>query len=401
MNRSSETANGVAAALPPTTRYVDGEMAEISRSFDWLKAVSPLGTHDLWRDFRAGSYRREPRFRYPDPGIDIAATRERLLGLPIREVEDPVFEALLAEKQHELDRHLELMELRDTGGFMQVSIDLFGVAAPDLYASARHILETVPADADGTAEWVGTDEIIAAAEAQFEHYRRHCADFSAEVEVSDDITAGLMVSKGTLMVCDGLRLPRDRLDALLHHEIGTHIVTFHNGGHQPLQQLQSGLAHYDELQEGLGVLAEYLAGNLSAIRLRTLAARVVAVRLLTDGADFVDVFEALRSEYGFKGRSSFIITTRVFRGGGLTKDVVYLRGLRDLIEYLREGHPFERLFVGKFSLSELPAIKMLHRKGQLEPPSLLPSYLHNAQAQDRLAECGNIPLDHLYQRLVA
>lgn len=387
--------------LPPAAHLVDDEMARISLEFDWLKAVSPLGTAQLWDDFRASGCRETPRFRYPEPGIDIGRTRQRLLELPIRDIEDPVLEALLAEKQHELDRHLELIELRATVGFLQVSIDLFGVAAPDLYATAQHILDAVPADATPISECVSVDEVRAAAHRQFAHYRARCPDFAAEVEISDDITAGLMVSKDKLVVCTTLRIPRDRLDALLHHEIGTHIVTFHNGSHQPLQQLQFGLAHYDELQEGLGVLAEYLAGNLPASRLRTLAARVVAVRRLTEGASFSDVYHELRTRHRFAGRAAFVISTRVFRGGGLTKDVVYLRGLRELIEYLREGHAFDRLFVGKFSLAELPAIERLHRNRQLAPPALLPSYLHNAQAEQRLAECVDVPLEHLYQRLVA
>jgi uncharacterized protein (TIGR02421 family) len=161
------------------------------------------------------------------------------------------------------------------------------------------------------------------------------------------------------------------------------------------------LAHYDELQEGLGVLSEYLAGNLSALRLRTLAARVVAVRMLTDGADFKDVFEAMRGRCGFGDRAAFTIAIRVFRGGGLTKDIVYLRGLRDLLAYLREGNPFEPLFLGKFSLSQLTAMRELGAKGQLLPPRLLPSYVHNAAAQQRLSDCACIPLDQLYQRLVA
>ena len=387
--------------LPATARHVDEEMAAISRSFDWLKAVSPLGTHVLWDEFSADGCRREPRFRYLPPEIDIAETRERLLALPIREIEHPIVEALLAEKQHELDRHLELMELRGTNGFMQVSIDLFGAAAPDLYAEALHILDVVASDGAGKADFVDTRQIMAAAEAQFRHYRRQCPDFCAEVEISDDITAGMMVSKGKLLITEHLRVPRDRLVALLHHEIGTHLLTFHNGSRQPLKQLQFGLAHYDELQEGLGVLSEYLAGNLSAQRLRILAARVVAVRLLTEGASFVDVYNALRSRHGFSGRAAFVITTRVFRGGGLTKDVVYLRGLRDLIDYLREGHSFEHLFIGKFSLSELPALRKLRKERQLVPPALLPGYLDDADARQRLADCGDVPLDHLYQRMVA
>lgn len=397
----SRAAHPAPEPLPPTARNVDEAMAAISRSFDWLRAVSPLHTDELWQEFRAGGYRHAPRFRYPELEIDIAATRDRLLALPVREIEHPVFEALLAEKQRELDRHLELMELRGTDGFLQASIDLFGEAAPDLHAEALHILDAVAPDGSRLGERADTAHVVAAAEAQLRHYRELCPDFPAEIEISDDITAGLMVSRGKLLVAEGLRVPCDRLDALLHHEVGTHLLTWHNGGHQPLKQLQFGLAHYDELQEGLGVLSEYLAGNLSAARLRTLAARVVAVRLLTEGAEFADVFDTLRSRHGFGGRPAFVITTRVFRGGGLTKDVVYLRGLRDLIAYLREGHDFEHLFIGKFSLPELPALRKLRKEKRIVPPALLPSYLHNASAQQRLAQCGEVPLDHLYQRMVA
>jgi uncharacterized protein (TIGR02421 family) len=312
-----------------------------------------------------------------------------------------VFKALLAEKQRELDRQLELVELRDTDGFLPVSTELFGTATAELHADARHILDVVPPAPKKTVQFADVMHITEAALKHFEHYRQESPDFSAYVKCSTDITAGLMVSNNTLFVSEDARIPRERLDALLHHEIGTHILTWYNGGHQALRQLQCGLAHYDELQEGLGVLAEYLAGNLSALRLRTLAARVVAVRLVSDGAAFPDVFDTLRAAYGFGGRMAFILTTRVFRGGGLTKDVVYLRGLKRLLEYLREGHPFEQLLIGKFSLSQLPAIRKLEATGWLAAPRLMPAYTHNAAAQRRLAECVEVPLDGLYQRLVA
>jgi uncharacterized protein (TIGR02421 family) len=387
--------------LPPVAEYVDAQMAGISKSFNWLRAVSPCDTTGLWENFVSSDFKAEPRFRYRDPGIDIASIRDRLDALPIRDIEDPVFKALLAEKQRELDRQLELIELRGTQGFLQVSSDLFGIAEADLYAEALHVLDVVPPDRRTIGSWVDAEHIVSSALAQFAFYQRQCPDFTADVTRCRDITSGLMVSNNTLLVSEQVRIPRERVDALLHHEIGTHILTWYNGGHQPLQQLQTGLAHYDELQEGLGVLAEYLAGNLSAVRLRTLAARVVAVRLFTDGATFREVFETLRASYAFSGRSAFIVTTRVFRGGGLTKDVVYLRGLKDLLAYLREGHPFEQLLVGKFSLSELPAIRKLDSMRLLEPPRMLPAYLHNAAAQRRLAECTETPLEALYQRLVA
>lgn len=387
--------------LPEVTAYVDRCLVDISRQVDWLRYVTPERPEALWREFRESRFEVVPHFNYADPAIDTGTARQQLRELPIEEIESPVYEALLAEKRRELDRQLELIGLRGTDGFLQVSIDLFGVADAELHTAARHILDEVESCETSENGFVDAEHVAGAAHAQIAFYRKQCADFSAAVIRSVDIVAGLMVSNGNLLVSEDICIRRTRLDALLHHEIGTHILTHYNGGRQALKQLGAGLAHYDELQEGLGVLSEYLAGNLSPRRLRTLAARVVAVRMLTDGAAFNDVFDAMREQYGFGDRTAFTIAIRVFRGGGLTKDIVYLRGLRDLLAYLREGHPFEPLFLGKFSLCQLTAMRELGMAGQLLPPRLLPSYLHNAAAQQRLSDCIRIPLDHLYQRLVA
>lgn len=387
--------------LPEVTAQVDRRLVDISRQVDWLRSVTPERPGELWRDFRDSRFKLAPKFNYADPIVDIRYARKELLDLPIGEIESPVYEALLAEKRRELDRQLELIGLRGTDGFLQVSIDLFGVADAELHAAARHILDVVESCEARENGFVDAEHVAGAAHAQIASYRKQCPDFSAAVIRSVDIVAGLMVSDGNLLVSEDVCIPRDRLDALLHHEIGTHILTHYNGARQALKQLGAGLAHYDELQEGMGVLSEYLAGNLSPLRLRTLAARVVAVRMLTDAAAFNDVFEAMRGQYGFGDHTAFTIAVHVFRGGGLTKDIVYLRGLRDLLAYLREGNPFEPLFLGKFSLCQLTAMRELGKAGQLLPPRLLPSYLHNAAAQQRLSDCVRTPLDHLYQGLVA
>ena len=83
------------------------------------------------------------------------------------------------------------------------------------------------------------------------------------VEVRDDST-GVMVSNGNLLIAPTAVVPSYQVQPLLHHEIGTHIVTHVNGSCQPLRLLGAGLAGYDETQEGLAVLAEHLAGGLTA-----------------------------------------------------------------------------------------------------------------------------------------
>ena len=164
-----------------------------------------------------------------------------------------------------------------------------------------------------------------------------------------------------------------RIEALLHHEVGTHVVTHVNGAHQPLHVLASGLAGHDETQEGLAVLAEHLVGGLTPSRLRQLAARVVAVHLMVDGVPFEDVHATLVSN-GIPHLQAFTTAVRVFRAGGLTKDAVYLRGLLELIDHLSTGGDLDTLLLGKMPLTAVPLVGDLHRRGaaarRAPPPSL-------------------------------
>merc|ERR1711974_198770 len=147
--------------------------------------------------------------------------------------------------------------------------------------------------------------------------------------------------------------------SLLQHEIGTHALTYFNGSQQSLSQMAAGFADYDALQEGIAVLSEYLIGGLSGNRLRILAGRVVAGDALLSGADFKQVFNLLYSEYGFSKEHAFNITSRMFQGGGFLKDIIYLKGLVELRDYLIDGGELEPLLAGKFALKHVDVIKDL------------------------------------------
>jgi uncharacterized protein (TIGR02421 family) len=153
---------------------------------------------------------------------------------------------------------------------------------------------------------------------------------------------------------------------------------------QPLCQLYTGLPGYEELQEGLAVLAEYLVGGLGRSRLRMLAARVLAVERLTRGGTFVDIFREIHRTHGFGRRAAFTITMRVFRGGGFTKDSVYLRGLQKLLRYLAKGGAYEPLFAGKVGLAHVPLIQELQWRETLRPEPFLPRYLESGEGVGRL-----------------
>lgn len=383
--------------LPPVAASVDRELTRLDAEVDWLLALSPIQNDVLWKDFQASGFRRLGPLRYAPVHLDLHATREELLDLPVEDIESPVLSALLSEKQRELDRQIELVRLRGTDGFLDASLDLFGGVEPRLLELARGILDAVDAG-DPLPDDAGIDDVLAATEAEIAWYREHCEGFAIKLEIDDDLNSSMMVSHGTFYVDGEVRLPRARIQPLIQHEIGTHILTRHNGHKQPLKQLEVGLAHYDPLQEGLGVLGEYLAGFLPGERLRTLAARVVAVDMAISGSDVPAIFGHLREDHGFDEDEAFDTAVRALRGGGLTKDAVYLGGLRDLVEYLHNDGDFERLFVGKFALPQCRSLDKLADEGWLRPPELMPRYLSDPAAVQRLKSCRVTPVEELFHK---
>ncbi len=365
---------------------VDEQLAFVSSQFDFLLQVTPINSHRAWRQFRANRFERLPDFHYLPTPVNPAVLKRKLYAIPIERVEDPALHQLFREKQEELDRQITMIRDRNTPAFLLGSRQLFGDVEDDLYRLAQKLLDEIPSrsrSGDG-GEKVDARMFLDHAEVEFRHYQAISAGFQATAEITPAV-AGIMVSRGKLLINQDLQIPRSRLAALLHHEIGTHLLTYFNGRAQPFRQLYTGLAGYDELQEGLAVLSEYLVNGLSKSRMRQLAARVVATKQLIDGATFIDTFRLLDRDYDFSQRNAFSITMRVYRGGGLTKDAVYLRGLNAILKYLACGGDLDPLFVGKLSADHIPIIKELQLRKVLQPPPWMPRYLGEEAAQQRLA----------------
>ena len=147
--------------------------------------------------------------------------------------------------------------------------------------------------------------------------------------------------------------------------------------------MYSGFAGYEQMQEGIAVLAEYLVGGLNINRLRLLAARVVAVDALIKGAGFIECFNLLKKDYGFASKTSFNIAMRVYRGGGYTKDAIYLKGIIQVLNYIKNGGTIENLYAGKYALEHVPLIKELEQLRILQK-SFLPEYLLSKDAKEKI-----------------
>jgi len=386
----------VARPLPPVAAHVDDALAALDARLDWLLALSPLDSVGLWNAFESSGRTLEPALRYVDLETDLPATRRALDALPVDGIESSALQTLLTEKQRELGRMIDLVEQRDGPGFVDASVALFGAVEPELLALAERILATVGSGEPLPAD-CGIDEVRSQVDDEIAWYRAQAPDFHVDVVVDTDISSMLMVSHGTFYIDGNIRLPRARVQPLIQHEIGTHVVTRHNGRQQALRQLEVGLAHYDPMQEGLGVLGEFLAGYLPGERLRILAARVVATSMAADGEGLPAIFACLHETHDLPTDDAFDVAVRARRGGGLTKDAVYLRGLRDLLAYLHAGGEFDALFLGKFALPQLELLDALVDDGWIVPPALLPRYAAQDDFRSRLDACRRTPVEHLFQ----
>ncbi|MEX2582367.1 MAG: tyrosine/phenylalanine carboxypeptidase domain-containing protein [Gemmatimonadota bacterium] len=381
--------------VPDAVWAIDRDLCRIEHSFDFLLLSSPVNRDHAWEQFRASGFERNPDFHYRLLPIDPDLMKRRLFDLEIEAIDDPALADLFEDKRQELDTQFSMLRERGTAGFRYSSHRLYGTVDDHLLRTAKDLLDNVtipPRQVGRTVDAMGFRQ---AAVEELDYYSTEDIDLRDRVQIRRDIS-GLMVSEGVLLIGEDLRLEPGRVDPLIHHEVGTHVLTYVNGSAQPLEQLSLGLADYDEMQEGLAVLAEYLVGGLDHLRMRLLAARVVAANAVEAGAQFVDTFRILTKEYGYSSGGAWHVAVRVHASGGFTRDLVYLRGLVRLIDLLRTGQELRVLYTGKFALKHIGVIEELRHRRVLRTPPLTPRFLHSERAMERLeAVRGGIALTQM------
>ncbi|HSP11201.1 MAG TPA: tyrosine/phenylalanine carboxypeptidase domain-containing protein [Salegentibacter sp.] len=363
---------------------IDKKLAEIENSYEFLWLVSPSNIHEIKKEFFDSNYEKVLDYHYRLLPIDPDVLKRKLYNLKIEDIDDPAISHLFHEKREELDQQISMLSERGTKNFFYNSLRLYKGIDKTLYEEAGKLLREVdeePLLKD--AEMIDAKGFASLARREFDYFAAQNEDFKSKVHIRRDVNI-LMVSKGELFIPEDYKMNKTETDALIQHEVGTHVLTYFNGSRQPLALMRTGLADYDPLQEGLAVMAEYLVDGLSANRLRTLAGRVIAASALMEGGDFQQIFRLLSTDYGFSGERAFNITSRIMQGGGFLKDIIYLKGLVELRQHLQNGGEFETLLAGKFGLKHIGIIKELTDRKVLKKPALMPSYLLNEDVENKL-----------------
>jgi len=386
-----QTSGGVASFNALGRKYlkqivfdIDKQLADIEKSYQFLWLVSPANIHDIKKEFFESNYENVIDYHYRLLPIDPDVLKRKLYNLKIEDIDDPAMSYLFREKREELDMQITMLNERGTKNFMYDSIRLYKGVENKLCEEARYILREIPEETnDNDKDLLDSKAFSSLARKEFDYFHKQDENFKCKVHIRKDVNV-MMVSHGELYIPADYKMNRVEAEALIQHEVGTHVLTYYNGSNQPLNQLSIGLADYDPLQEGLAVMSEFMVDGLTANRLRILAGRVIAGEALIEGGNFQEIFRLLKKDYGFSAERAFNITSRIMQGGGFMKDIIYLKGLVLLKDHLQNGGEYEPLLAGKYGIKHTGIIKELTDRKVLKPVQVKPSYLHSEKMYEKL-----------------
>ena len=350
----------------PRLFEMDANLDRLVRRIELLSYVNPINIEKEKQRFFAAKYNIEPDFKYPKLKFDALKLQRLFFSQRPEHLEDERLAELYREVIYFYSNMVQCISTIGLGKeFYFNSLRVYGTPTERDVNNAKFILhfEDEPVGAD-------MEKIFTAEEAQayFDEFAK-AYDFPLQIKMATHIAADAMVSniKQTLLLKRNALYSKNQLLTLAHHEIGVHLVTTFNGLEQPLKIFANGFPKNVETQEGLSVLSEYKGGALTLKRLKELSYRVLAADCLSKGYDFKGVFDLIHTQYKLNRNEAFSITLRALRGGGFTKDWLYLSGFKKIYDLYQSGHSLDPLLAGKVSLDYLDTIKYLEEKGLVAP----------------------------------
>ncbi|MBT8245908.1 MAG: DUF1704 domain-containing protein [Winogradskyella sp.] len=345
---------------------IDANLDRLVKNIELLNYINPMNISAEKKKFYSAKYNYEPEFKYPKIKFNGYKLHRLFFSQRLERIEDNDIRQLYEDIIYEYSGLIECIETIGQGRkFYYNSLKSFGTPTERDIENAKFILRFDDTDT------VDLESIydVEYARAYFEDYSKRY-NFNYNIKISNNLSAAAMVLNNTqtLVLKKNHKYSKNQLQVLANHEIGVHMVTTFNGLSQPLKLFSNGFPNNVETQEGLAVYAEYMSNSLTMYRLRELAFRVIAADSLGKGYSFSDTFDLLYRQYKVERDKAFSITQRIHRGGGFTKDFLYLTGLRNVYKYAKSDKNLGKLLMGKVCMSYAPTIDKLLDLGLAIPP---------------------------------
>lgn len=369
----------LASKLPREVIKLDRQLYSIAKGINTLSYINPMNLKQEKRRFFLKPHEYQPRFTYRQLDIDPYKFREKLYRLPVEDIRDADIQKMYRKVIDQLAVRIDLLTSIGHDEFLYNSLRYYGQPDEQDIANANFILHAREYE-EPEPELISAQDAIAAFHEAAKDY-----DIPCKIVGTQKLIARAMVSGRTIKINLNSLFSQKDLNALIHHEMGVHLVTSVNADQQPLKVLKLGLPGNTHTQEGLAILCEHLSGSFPLHRLKILALRVLAVDFMVRGESFSDTYNHLKFTYNLCKDEAFTVTARAFRGGGFTKDYLYLKGLRDALVYYRQ-EDLSSLFVGKTGFEFKPLLDELITRDILRKPVFMPKALMKQAGDDPIID---------------
>lgn len=369
--------------LQPELIKLDKSLYRIAKNFEILGYINPVNIEQEKKKFFKSGFTKNPEFRYKQLRLDPHAFKAKMYQLDVDSIEDIHVRQIYVDIIKAYSDKVEMLSTIGTEKFLYNSLRYFGEPSKKDIANANFLLycDELPQFEDESK--LSSEEVTKAFIEEGEKY-----GFKFKVGIDSNIPSDAVVinSKQTVLLKKGAVFTPSRINALLNHEIGVHMVTTQNAQLQPLKMLSLGLPKNTFTQEGLAIMSELKSGCLTISRLKELALRVLAVDSLTQGNDFTTTFRLLKETKSISDEKLYYLVTRVYRGGGFTKDFLYLSGFRRILRLESNGINLDNLFLGKTSESYLSLLNELVDRGYLNKPQYKCASFEHPQPYDTILQ---------------
>jgi uncharacterized protein (TIGR02421 family) len=365
--KKTQKADVLSSSISAEVLILDKTLFSLCKNIETLHFINPINiTVQRNLFFKKNGY-ISPSFHYKQLDINPYKFREQLYKLPVENIFDADIQQLYRHVIDNLASKIDLLTTIGTDEFVYNSLKYYGEPSLKDIENARFLLHL-------TNEQYGSEDKTFNANEAVQYFIEQAKKWNliCSIEESAKIVAKAMVNneKALLLINKDAVFTQKELHAYAYHELGIHMLTTINAKQHPLKVFSLGLTGNTHTQEGLALYSEYRSGSLTIGRLQTIALRVIAVQYMLEQSDFVKTYHTLMNEFDLEKNFAFTLTIRVYRGGGFTKDHLYLKGFRDVLN-LAKNNSIDNLLVGKIGLLDFDITNEIVERGMLSKPQPL------------------------------
>ena len=353
---------------------VDRRVSEIDERLKFMTYFKPLNLSEIKEAFLEHK-NFNPQFSYKPVDPDFFHDLKRDLA-KIPTVDHPLM-PLYKKKIDELILKIDLIEARDTEKLSKISEKLYGKVDYPLYKSAVSTIKKYnPKEGQEETKKLKAQDVQKIIESflkdkHLEHWR---------VQIIEGAAANMSVSKkGIVFIGEDIEVTENHLQALIAHEIETHVYRAENAKPQKFKMLQRGFADYLETEEGLAVYNQSNLGIDFGEKEIWPALRVVGA-YMGKKMSFLELFHYLQDTFGVCDNTAWSTCIKVKRGlsdtallTSFTKDTIYFTGRKKVESFMKDATKEDvcLLYSGKIGIKDIEFIREI----DLIKPKYISSYL--------------------------